>query len=283
MDLDLAGVHVLVTGANSGIGLETTKTFLSQGAFVTAHYRSSADTLAPLLSSYPSHLRLAKADVTSETDVAALFTSASASTETASPGPVEVLVVNHGYYAPPTPLKDMSLAHWTGTLDANVTSAFLVCREYLRGLEAGVAAKGEGRYGERAAIVFVGSTAGKFGEAGSADFASSKSVLMYGLTLTLKNEIVRIAPRARVNTVAPGWVRTPAVAHKLDDPSILYKALATTPLQKVATSEDVARQIVILASSSVSGHVTGQVVMVHGGMEGRLLNRPTDLGLPATA
>ena len=72
---------------------------------------------------------------------------------------------------------------------------------------------------------FLNSSPGKYGEAGSADYAATKSgtdmplykhlvlltrrgsALMYGFTLSLKNEIVKIAPRARVNCVAPGWVR----------------------------------------------------------------------------
>lgn len=45
-----------------------------------------------------------------------------------------------------------------------------------------------------------------------------------------------------------------------------------TPLRKIATARDVANQIVVLASNEISGHVTGQVLMVEGGMEGRLLN-----------
>lgn len=53
----------------------------------------------------------------------------------------------------------------------------------------------------------------------------------------------------------------------------------STPLRKVATPEDVANQIVVLSSSTVSGHVSGHVLMVEGGMEGRLLNRREDLGL----
>ena len=52
-----------------------------------------------------------------------------------------------------------------------------------------------------------------------------------------------------------------------------------TPLKKVAEPQDVASQVVILSSSLVSGHVTGQVIMVEGGMEGRLLNRPEDLAV----
>jgi NAD(P)-dependent dehydrogenase (short-subunit alcohol dehydrogenase family) len=52
-----------------------------------------------------------------------------------------------------------------------------------------------------------------------------------------------------------------------------------TPLKKIATPLEVANQIAVLASSTVSSHVTGQVVMVEGGMEGRLLNTREDVGL----
>ncbi|KAJ7112484.1 hypothetical protein C8R44DRAFT_537061, partial [Mycena epipterygia] len=112
-----------------------------------------------------------------------------------------------------------------------------------------------------------GSASGKYGDAGHADCAATKSALMYGLTLSLKNEIVKIAPRGRVNSVAPGWVRTPLGEDALKDPAIVYHALATTPLKKVAEPWDIAVQIVVLSSPRLSGHVTGQVVMVDGGME----------------
>lgn len=121
--------------------------------------------------------------------------------------------------------------------------------------------------------------------------------MMYGLLLSLKNEIVKIAPRGRVNCVAPGWVLTPMAGEALKNPDTVYRALATcvtsqisllkfdnknlfhfrTPLKKVAIPDDIANQIVVLASSTVSGHVTGQVIMVEGGMEGRLLNKPEDI------
>jgi 3-oxoacyl-[acyl-carrier protein] reductase len=56
------------------------------------------------------------------------------------------------------------------------------------------------------------------------------------------------------------------------DEETLDRVTRTMPLRKVATPEDVARQIVVLASDELSGHVTGQVVTVAGGMEGRLLH-----------
>lgn len=51
--------------------------------------------------------------------------------------------------------------------------------------------------------------------------------MMYGLTLSLKNEIVKIAPKGRVNCVAPGWVRTPMAERALKDSRVVYQALAT--------------------------------------------------------
>ena len=51
--------------------------------------------------------------------------------------------------------------------------------------------------------------------------------MMYGLLLSLKNEIVKIAPRGRVNCVAPGWVDTPMAKDALANPDTVYRALAT--------------------------------------------------------
>ncbi|GJE92999.1 SDR family oxidoreductase [Phanerochaete sordida] len=269
MDLGLNGVHVLVTGASGGIGLATARLFLKQGAKVSCHYRSNPSTLGALSAEFSAaNVQSVQADLTQESEVQRMFDAASGAF-----GPVQVVIVNHGYWPPEdVPVARMTLAQWNATIATDLTSTFLVLRAFLRGLERASAAARDS-----AAIVMIGSTAGKFGEAGHADYAASKSAMMYGLTMSLKNEIVKIAPRGRVNCVAPGWVRTPMAASALEDPSVVYQALATTPLRKVAEPEDIASQVVILSSSSVSGHVTGQVILVEGGMEGRLLNKPEDV------
>ncbi|KAF7349244.1 hypothetical protein MSAN_01713900 [Mycena sanguinolenta] len=265
MDLELKNVHVLVTGASGGIGLETTRLFLEQGAKVTAHYNTIASTLDPLIAEFGSkQIVAAQANLTAEHDVARLFAES-----TAALGPVQVVIINHGIW--PTedvPVAQMTLARWKTTLDTNLTGAFLVAREYLRQLETAPAV-----LKEKASICFVGSTSGKYGEAGHADYAASKSALAYGFTLSLKNEIVKIAPKGRVNCVSPGWVRTAMAEEALKDPLIVYRALATTPLKKVAIPSDVATQIVVLSSTKLSGHVTGHTLMVEGGMEGDLLDQ----------
>jgi 3-oxoacyl-[acyl-carrier protein] reductase len=119
--------------------------------------------------------------------------------------------------------------------------------------------------------VLVGSTAGVFGEAGHADYAAAKAAIQVGLVRSLKNEIVRAAPAARVNAVAPGWTESPLTRGLVDEEAVL-RVSRTMPLRKVATPEDVAHQVVVLASDRLSGHVTGEVIAVAGGMEGRVLH-----------
>ncbi|KAF7349245.1 hypothetical protein MSAN_01714000 [Mycena sanguinolenta] len=266
MDLELDNVHVLITGASGGIGLETTRLFLKQGAKVTAHYNSNAASLNALIAEFGSDKILAaQANLSAEDDVMRMFSEASNS----ALGIVQILVINHAISPPEDDsVLNMTLERWRNTIDTNLTASFLVSREYLRRLESA-----SDELKAKAAIVFVGSTAGKYGEAGHADYAASKSALMYGFMLSLKNEIVKIAPKGRVNCVAPGWVRTPKKEEKLKDPIFVHRALATVPLKKPAEPWDIATQIICLSSTKNSGHVSGHVVMVDGGMEGRLLNK----------
>ncbi|EJD47474.1 NAD(P)-binding protein [Auricularia subglabra TFB-10046 SS5] len=263
MDLGFHGVHVLITGASGGIGLATCKLFLDLGATVTAHYRSAS---APLTEAFGDRVHLVHGELSNEQDVQCMFQQLHA--------PVSVVVVNHGIWdARVSPLIDMDLEQWNNTISSNLTSSFLVVRAYLRQLrEASEEVK------SHASVVLIGSTAGRFGEADHGDYAASKSALMYGFTLSLKNEIVRIAPKGRVNAIAPGWVRTPMAEEALKDRAVVYRSLATTPLKRFSTAEEVATQIAIVASNRVSGTITGEVITVAGGMEGRLLNQPDDIG-----
>jgi len=86
-------------------------------------------------------------------------------------GPVQVAIVNHAYGPPAfVPISQLSLERWNLTLNANLTSSFLVLRQYMRGLEGAAE-----RLKDKAAVVLIGSTAGKFGEAGHLDYAVTKS------------------------------------------------------------------------------------------------------------
>eukprot|EP01113_Clastostelium_recurvatum_P038423 TRINITY_DN5755_c0_g1_i4.p1 TRINITY_DN5755_c0_g1~~TRINITY_DN5755_c0_g1_i4.p1 ORF type:complete len:171 (+),score=17.92 TRINITY_DN5755_c0_g1_i4:437-949(+) len=165
----------------------------------------------------------------------------------------------------------MSLDQFRTTLDVNLVGVFLYTREYMKHLRAYMNTTPEKeKTNFNASIILVGSTAGKFGEADHVDYACSKSALMYGFMKSLKNEIVRVVRSGRVNCVSPGWTRTP-----MAEPSLALgmhqKAMKTTPMAKVATTDDVSRAILFFSDPVCSGHVSGNVMMVHGGMEGRVL------------
>jgi 3-oxoacyl-[acyl-carrier protein] reductase len=258
VDTGLAGKAVLVTGASGGIGAACARAFAGEGAQVVVHYRSGADRARSLAAEIGA-AAVAQADLTLEGDVERLFDEARSAL-----GAIDVCAAVAGVWPrEDVPVWELSLQRWQETLAQNLTSVFLTARGFLREVE---------RTG-RGSLVLVGSTAGIFGEAGHADYAAAKSGVLGGLLLSLKNEVVRIAPRARVNAVAPGWTESP-MTRGLVDPDVVERLSRTMALRKVAQPEDVAAQVVVLASDVLSGHVTGQVVTVAGGMEGRTIHEP---------
>ncbi len=207
----------------------------------------------------PTDTTVAQADLTAESDVDRLFTTATGRAT------LDGIVVNAGIWIEEElPVHEMELAQWNRTIASDLTSAFLTCRGYLRHVA-------ESRP-DAASIVLIGSTAGLFGEANHADYAAAKAALAHGMTATLKNEIVRLCARGRVNCVCPGWVRTPMAEPALADPRVVETATCTMAMRKIAEPEDVARVAVFLSSHVLAGHVTGTIVPVDGGMEGRLLH-----------
>jgi 3-oxoacyl-[acyl-carrier protein] reductase len=171
-------------------------------------------------------------------------------------GPLDVCIANAATRArEAAPLHEADETRIRGIVETNLLGALWTARVCF---ECGASS-----------LVFIGSTAARFGEAGHADYAATKAAL-YGLLRTLKNEIVQIAPHGRVNLVEPGWTKT----HVPRDESNVERALATMPLQRIGSADDVANACLWLASPAAR-HVTGQVVTVAGGMEGRVLWEPS--------
>ncbi|RDI74416.1 short-chain alcohol-related dehydrogenase [Gaiella occulta] len=256
MDTGLAGKGVVVTGASGGIGAACARLFGAEGANVLVHYHRGEER-AQAVADEIGGAAIAQADLTVEEDVDRLFATAREVL-----GTVDVCAAVAGVWpAEDVPVWQLPLARWQETLCQNLTATFLTARGFLRE----VARNGRG------SLVLVGSTAGRFGEAGHADYAAAKSALQGGLLLSLKNEVTRVAPLARVNAVAPGWTESPMTRGLVDDEAV-RRISRTMALRKVAQPEDVAAQVVVLASDVLSGHVSGQVVTVAGGMEGRVVH-----------
>jgi 3-oxoacyl-[acyl-carrier protein] reductase len=247
---------VLVTGASGGIGAACARAFAAEGARVLVHYHRGEER-ARAVSEELGGAPIGEADLRLEADVDRLFEQARAAL-----GVVDVCAAVAGVYpAEDVPLWNLPLERWEESLRANLTASFLTTRAFLREVER----EGSG------SLVLIGSTAGVFGEAGHADYAAAKSGVLGGLLMSAKNEVARISTTARVNAVAPGWTVSPMTRGLLEADRV-ERITQTMSLRKVATPEDVAAQVVILASDVLSGHVTGQVVVVAGGMEGRLIH-----------
>lgn len=255
MDTGLEGHGVLVTGGAGGIGASIVRAFASEGAKVAVHYRSS-EALAMELAAEVDGVAV-RADLTIEEQADSLVPRA-----VAALGRLDVVVANAGYWpSDDRPIWDLSIDRFESIVKSNLTVAFLTARGFFRHVKD----TGAG------SLVFVGSTAGTYGEAGHADYAAAKGGIITGLLLSAKNEAARIGPRVRVNAVNPGWTVTPKRAEEGITPEHFAWATSTMALKKLGRPEDVASQIVVLSSEKLSGHVTGQVVMVAGGMEGRLI------------
>ncbi|KAJ3301929.1 hypothetical protein HDV03_005550 [Kappamyces sp. JEL0829] len=246
---------------------------MAMGVKVTLQYRSQPAPLERLLERFPGLGLAIKADMTQEEQV-----KSSIDLAVVAHGPIDVLIVSHGIWpAQDVGVKDMDYDRWQHTMNVNLGGTFLVVKHYLQQLER-ACQQGAG-HDMLPSIVLIGSTAGKFGEAWHADYSCSKTSMMYGLILSLKNEIVRVHPKARINTVSPGWIRTPMAARAMSDPSLLYQALASSPLKKVSEPSDITQAILFLADGTKSGNITGISLDVNAGMEGRQLHTRTDFGL----
>jgi 3-oxoacyl-[acyl-carrier protein] reductase len=250
MNLHLEDKVALVTGGSRGLGRAICLALAAEGAHVAVNYHQSAaradEVVAEIGRDFGRQAIALGGDVGSETDVQAMFARIDQEF-----GRCDVLV-NNAAHCPTGPLVETSAAEWDYTLRANMSGAFLACREFVRRLLAA------GRSGR---IVNVSSTAAFHGSTtGHLPYDASKGGLI-SFTVSLAREL---GPKGiAVNAVAPGMIRTEMVERvlKANEP----KYLARIPLGRIADPEEVARVVAFLASDA-AGYMTGATVDVSGGM-----------------
>jgi 3-oxoacyl-[acyl-carrier protein] reductase len=162
---------------------------------------------------------------------------------------IDILVNNAGITGDNL-LARMSLEQWRSVLDTNLTGAFAVTRELVRGMM-------RRRWGR---IVTVSSVIGLMGNAGQANYAAAKAGLI-GFSKSLARELA--SRNITANVVAPGFIET-AMTEALPE-ATRSEMFGRIPLGRLGKSEDIAGAVVYLASEEAS-YVTGQVLNVSGGL-----------------
>jgi 3-oxoacyl-[acyl-carrier protein] reductase len=270
VDLQLGDKTILITGASGGIGRALAEVFAAEGASLALCAGSRHAELVTYVESQPWRARAAcfQADLSDPVAVERLFESARGRFAR-----IDVCVANAGAWPRANEsLHEASVERIRATLDANLFSALWTARAFMDSLRRS-AARGDGH---GAALVFIGSTAGSFGERYHADYACAKAGLV-GLLKSLKNEITLLDPFARVNMVQPGWTATHMVRPELEQAGTIQRITRTMPLRQLARALDIARTVATLASPAASRHISGEVLTVAGGMEGRVLWEPEDV------
>ncbi len=241
----LNGDIAAVTGGASGIGLAAAKMLAEAGANVAILdiNEESADKVAAII---PNAFGVG-VDVASERSVEAAF-DAVQERGTAS------ILVNCAGIAIRREAVDLPLADWNKVVDVNMTGSFLTSRVAARHMMAA---------GIKGSIIQTSSIMGLSGGGiyPNVSYQATKGAIV-NMTRALA---VEWAPSGiRVNAVAPTYVRTPFIQPLLDQPDIMEKIFAMTPLRRLAEPEDVAAAVLFLASGA-STMITGHCLPIDGG------------------
>lgn len=230
----------LITGSSRGIGAAIARTFVQEGARVVVTWRTNEDAARELAAEL-DHAECVPLDVTDRSSVRSAIGAAKERW-----GRLDVLVNNAGYLKQ-EPFLEITDESWDRTLDTNLKGVFLCTQEAASVLPDG------------GAVINVSSVGGQIGGSKAPHYSASKAAVLAFTKSTAR----LLAPRIRVNAIAPGFIRTDMyedIVARTSEAEIL----SGIPLARVGEPEDVADAAVYLASSA-STFVTGQVLSVNGG------------------
>jgi glucose 1-dehydrogenase len=253
----LVGQPALVTGANSGIGKATALGLARAGADVVVNYvtdPASAEEVAHEIESYGRRAIAIQADVSKEDDVIAMFAKAIGHF-----GTLHIAVSNAGLQRD-SPFEHMTLEQWNTVIGVNLTGQFLCTREAAREFKKrGVVSDVSVAAGK---IICMSSVHQEIPWAGHANYAASKG----GVMLLMKSIAQELAPsKIRVNSVAPGAIRTPINTAAWSTPEAYADLMKLVPYKRIGEPDDIARAVAWLASDAAD-YVTGATLFVDGGM-----------------
>lgn len=244
----LQSKYALVTGATSGIGKQIALTFAHQGAQVCA-VGTSQEKAAILQEEAKQQgvdhlIHTYLCNIAQQEDVKKLFTFLFNTFPR-----LDILVNNAGVTKDGLLLR-MTEADIDTVFDVNLKSCFFTCQEALRSMM-------KMRSGR---IINIGSVVGLIGNAGQTNYAASKAGLI-GLTRSLAKEVA--SRNILVNCIAPGFIETAMTGKLKAEAKIKFEE--SIPLQRLGSVTDVANAALFLASD-LSSYITGQVLVVDGGM-----------------
>jgi glucose 1-dehydrogenase len=253
----LKGQTALVTGANSGIGRAIALALGRAGANVIINYVTAPDEAERVAEEIRVSGRkaiIAKADVSNEAEVQAMFAKA-----VQELGGVDILVSNAGLQRD-APFHEMTVAQWDQVMNVNLRGAFLCSREAVReflrrGVRPGVSvAAGK--------IIFISSVHDVIPWAGHVNYAASKG----GLTLLMKSLAQEVAERRiRVNSISPGAIRTPINTQAWQTREAYDELMKLVPYKRIGEAEEIGRAAVWLASD-FTDYIVGSTIYIDGGM-----------------
>jgi glucose 1-dehydrogenase len=252
----LQGQRAIVTGASSGIGAAIARGFAAAGAKVGVNYAASAagaEAVVKEIRDAGGEATAFNADVSDEAQVAAMFDRFAQ-----AHGGVDIVVANAGIQID-AGFAEMDVKQWTRVLEVNLTGQFLCAREGVRRFIAQGPTPLSKALGK---IICMSSVHEVIPWAGHVNYAASKG----GVMLMMKSLAQEVAPRKiRVNSIAPGAIRTPINRAAWETRPAMDKLLELIPYGRIGEPEDVARAAVWLASDD-SDYVTGTTLFVDGGM-----------------
>jgi 3-oxoacyl-[acyl-carrier protein] reductase len=246
---DLSGQVALVTGASQGLGQAIAVELARNGARIACVARSveKLERTVSLIKEVGGDGAAFPCDVKNGEAVTALVDRIAEEW-----GKIDILVNNAGVTRD-TLLPRMSDAEWDDVIDTNLRGVFLFTRATVRHMMSK-------RYGR---IINMSSISGIIGNAGQSNYSASKAGLI-GFTRTVSRELAK--RKITVNAVAPGFIESEMTA-KLGPEIVKQVVKERVPANRVGTPEDVSACVLFLASPAAS-YVTGQTLVVDGGMTG---------------